>query len=280
MSAVLKPTAIASAIINMPTPIVGNGYLLYECKQGSPEWLQCRAGVITASEFVKARGRMKVARDGKAKGDPTDVCLDYAFQKAIERISRVPLDENYQTWQMKRGHLLEPHARMAHEDRLALKGGSLAEMMVMPAGFMTTPDGIFGCSVDGLVGQHGGAEYKVLASAKKLRKVILDADISDYTDQVQGCMAISGREWWHFGLYCPALKPIGLEFQMTEVQRADDYIDALWKDLLQFANIVSEYEEELRTLGAAAVAEAAEEVRRRLAEEASEDEPANDEAFA
>lgn len=266
--------------IAMPKPIAQDGYLLYECTQGSPEWLAMRAGVVTASEFVKARGRMKVARDGKAKGDPTDVCLDYAFQKSIERISRVPLDENHQTWQMKRGHQMEPHARMAHEDRLARKGGDLASMMVMPAGFMTTPDGLFGCSVDGLVGEHGGAEYKCLASAKKLRKVILDDDISDYLDQVMGCLWISGRDWWHFALYCPALKPIGLEFQMVEVQRDDDYIESLERDLLSFVKIVDEYEEELRTRGAAAVAEAAEEVRRRLSEEVSEQEPVGEDAFA
>lgn len=268
-SAAMSPmeTAIARTVAQ------DHGYILHECKQGSPEWLNARAGVITASEFVKARGRMKVTREGKQKGDPTDAALDYAFQKAIERISRVPLDENHQTWQMKRGHELEPYARMSHEDLLARRGGSLAESVVMSAGFMTTPDGLFGCSVDGLIGEHGGSEYKCLASAKKLRKVIIGQDISDYMDQIQGCLAISGRQWWHFGLYCPALKPIGLEFQMVEVQRDDDYIDALWSDLMAFTKYVDEYEAQLRALGAEAVAEAAEEVRRKLAEPADEHEP-------
>lgn len=251
-----------------PTPIAGAGFLLYECSQGSPEWLACRAGVITASEFKKARGRMKVARDGKAKGDPTDACLDYAFQKAIERISGVPLDENHETWQMKRGHELEPKARMAHEDllqRRAKPGADLLELMIEQAGFMTTPDGKFGCSVDGLIGEHGGSEYKCLAAAAKLRKVILGEDISDYIDQVQGCMWISGRAWWHFGLYCPALEPVGLAFQMTEVQRDDDYITDLERDLLTFDVLVSDYEDRLRTMGAKAQAEAIEAVRRAMA---------------
>lgn len=299
-------------------PIAAAGYLLYECTQGSAEWLQCRAGVVTASEFRKARTKVngltaqqqayvnavrsgrptseamliagykkpptaegvQRAIDGEKVGEWSDVALNYAFQKAIERISHVPLDENHQTWQMKRGHQMEPHARMAHENVLALRGGDLSAMMVMPAGFMTTPDGLFGCSVDGLVGDHGGAEYKCLVSAAKLRKVILFDDISDYIDQVQGCMWISARQWWHFGLYCPALKPVGLEFQMVEVQRDDDYIHALEKDLLEFSTIVDDYEERLRTLGAKAVAEAAEAVRRMLREEVSEDEPANEEAFA
>jgi hypothetical protein len=249
------------------------GYILHECKQGSPDWLNARAGVITASEFNKARARMKVARDGKQKGDFTDAALDYAFQKAIERISRVPLDENHVTWQMKRGHELEPAARICHEDLLARRGGDLSNTMVLEAGFMTTPDGIFGCSVDGLIGEHGGSEYKCLTAAAKLRKVILNDDISDYMDQIQGCMAISGRSWWHFGLYCPALKPVHMEFQMMEVERDDDYIDELWRDLLAFKVVVDGYEQALRLRGAEYIAAAVEEARAKLAEPAAEVEP-------
>jgi hypothetical protein len=294
------------------SPIRRDGFLLYECQQGTPAWLQCRAGCITASEFKKARskvdtltqqqalfvGALRAGKDSKEamaiagyKRAPTsdlidravagekvgrfsDAALDYAFQKAIERICRVPLDENYQTWQMKRGQKLEPHARAAHEDVLERRrkpGASLEDSMVLPAGFMTTEDGVFGCSVDGLIGTVGGAEYKCLASAKRLRKVILDGDISDFLDQIHGCMWISGRDWWHFGLYVPALKPVGLEFQMVEVQRDDEYIDALEADLLEFSVEVNRYEDRLRTMGAKAIEEAAEEVHRSLEREHSEE---------
>lgn len=256
------------------TPVKGDGYLLYECQQGSPEWLQCRAGVITASQFVIARAKLQKKGKYGNVGDPTEAALDLAFQKAIERICRVPLDENFQTWQMKRGQQLEPLARQAHEDVLARKakeGAKLEDMLCETAGFMTTEDGVFGCSVDSLIGQHGGAEYKCLVSAAKLRRVILFNDISDYLDQVQGCMWITGREWWHFGLYCPALKPIGLEFQMIEVQRDDDYITELEDDLIAFNGCVDKYEETLRDMGAKAVEEAAAEVRAKMAAVVSED---------
>jgi hypothetical protein len=128
--------------------------------------------------------------------------------------------------------------------------------------------------VDGMIGEHGGAEYKCLASAKKLRSVILFGDISDYMDQIQGCMWISGRQWWHFGLYCPALKPVGLEFQMIEVQRDDEYIEDLEAGLIKFEKTVCEYEEQLRTMGAKAVEEAAAEVRAMLEQQAQAQEPA------
>lgn len=274
-------TANIAALLQAPRIIAGitpasfPGYLLYECQQGTSEWLQCRAGVVTASDFKKVRETYKVPKE--KLGQPKDSALDVAFQKAIERICQVPLDENNQTWQMKRGHLLEPFARAAHEDLLERRAGTsaaLSDVIVDTAGFMTTPDGIFGCSVDGLIGEQGGAEYKCLVSAKKLRKVILFDDISDYMDQIQGCMWISGRKWWHFGLYCPALKPIGMEFRMMEVERDDDYIDALVADLMKFKGHVDGYEAQLRDMGAAAIAEAAEEVRARLREEPSEAEPA------
>ena len=248
------------------TPIAQAGFLLYECVQGSPEWLQCRAGVITASDFKKARDKYKTPKE--KLGQPKDSALDYCFQKAIERISGVPLDESFQTWQMKRGHELEPLARIAHEDLLAQRNDDLSGAMVNTAGFMTTPDGVFGASVDGLIGDHGGSEYKCLVSSKGLRKVIMLNDISDYMDQVQGCLWISGRQWWHFGLYCPALRPVGLEFQMTEVQRDDDYIEELQADLMKAAKVVDAYEIGLREKGAKFIDAAAAEVRARLEEDA------------
>jgi hypothetical protein len=303
-----------STNIIIPTPIVHAGFLLYECKQGSPEWLAMRAGVITASDFRKARSKVDCltvqqaayvnairggmsksaalsmagykaepksdlvqrALDGEKVGRPSEAALNLAFQKAVERISKVPLDENYQTWHMKRGHELEPFARMAHEDRLFRLPPDRrgAGAMVEAAGFMTTLDGVFGASADGLIQEHGGSEYKCLASAASLRPVIMDDDISVYMDQIQGCMWISGRSWWHFGLYCPALKPVHLEFQMIEVERDDDYIEALETDLIEFNAVVDDYEARLREKGAEAVAEAAEEVRAMLAAEAAATEPA------
>jgi hypothetical protein len=294
------------------TPIKGDGFLLYECQQGTPEWLRCRAGVITASEFKKARHKINGltaqqsayvsalrrgasaadamalagykrppsfdsldrALAGERIGEFSATALNYAFQKAVERICQEPLDDGPVTWQMRHGQKQEPHARAAHEDVLERRrkpGASLEDSMVLPAGFMTTEDGVFGCSVDGLIGTVGGAEYKCLASAKRLRKVILDGDISDFLDQIHGCMWISGRDWWHFGLYVPALKPVGLEFQMVEVQRDDEYIDALEADLLEFSVEVNRYEDRLRTMGAKAIEEAAEEVRRSLEREHSEE---------
>lgn len=209
--------------------------IVVNCEQGSPEWHQARAGCITASMFSVARQRLKT---GPSKGDYSAAAKDYAFRLAIERISGQPLDEGFETWQMRRGHELEPQARAEHEAQTGL--------IVRRAGFVLTDDRMFGASADGLIGHDGGAEYKCLVAPDRLRDVLIGDDLSDFIDQIQGCMWISGRKWWHFGLYCPALAPVGKQFFYRRVERDDEHIDAMEADLVRFSALVREYECELR----------------------------------
>lgn len=209
--------------------------IIIECDQGSPEWHQARAGVITASMFRVARERLKT---GPNKGDFSSAAKDYAFRLAVERIGGQPLDEGFETFAMKRGHELEPEARMEHEVQTGL--------YVERCGFVMTDDKLFGGSADGLIEQDGGSEYKCLISPEELRKVLIDGDISKYYDQVQGCLWLTGRKYWHFCLYCPALKPIGKQLWLREVARDDNYIETMEQDLLQFAELVAHNERVLR----------------------------------
>lgn len=256
--------------------------IIHTAPQGSPEWHQARAGVITGSMFSTARERVRalderqrkyvdliksghsepIARDlagykakpksegieralrGEDVGDYSSAALDYAFRLAVERISGTPLDEGFETWAMKRGHELEPKAREEHEIAIGV--------IVEPAGFVTTDDGKFGASADGFIGQDGGAEYKCLVSPERLRNVILSGDLSEFTDQMQGGMWITGRKWWDFGLYCPALEPIGRQFTHYRIERDDNYIEQLEADLIAFERLVTENEQALRDFKEAA----------------------------
>lgn len=253
---------------------------IYQCAQGSPDWHQARSGCITASMFSTIRakvngltaqqqtyvtamleGRSEAeartlaeykaapradavvrALRGEPVGDWSMTALDYAFKLAVERISGEPLDQGFETWSMRRGHELEPDARMEHEMQTGL--------IVQEAGFVTTDDGAFGCSADGLVGEDGGAEYKCFIAPEKLRSFHIDNDASDVFDQVQGCMWVTGRKWWHIGLYCPALKPAGKQLWWREFKRDDDYIEAMEADLWAFKLLVDGYEQKLRTRAA------------------------------
>lgn len=256
--------------------------IIVRCEQGSPEWHGARAGVITASMFHVARervgglderqqayvdavragkteadamavagykakpraGAIERALAGQKVGDFSAAAKDYAFRLAIERISGTPLDEGFETWAMQRGHELEPAARLAHEVATGV--------VVERAGFVTTDDGVFGASADGLIGADSGSEYKCLVAPDRLRAVHIDGDLSEFIDQIQGCLWITGRKTWHFGLYCPALEPIGREFWHRIVERDDAYIEAMECDLVEFKNYVDALEAQLRATSAKA----------------------------
>ena len=250
--------------------------IIYNCSQGSDEWFANRAGCITASMFKVARSKINTLTDqqriyinaikqglsesealekasykarpkadavakalrGEKVGVFSEQAKNYALKVAIERISGKPLDEGYQTWQARRGNELEPYARMEHEAQTGL--------LVKEVGIVKTDDGVFGASADGFIDDDGGAEYKCFLAPDKLRAIYLDEDISDIIDQVQGCMWITGRKWWHVCLYCPALEVIGKQLWFKEFERDDDYIEQLEADLLEFKFLVDEYEKRLR----------------------------------
>src|SRR5690554_3338736 len=137
-------------------------YRLIECEQGTEEWFRARAGVITASRFRDAVDTLK-------NGQPTAKSISYAAQVAIERISRMPSDEGFTTWQMKRGTNLEPQARMEYE----VQTGNLAS----ESGVALTEDGIFGYSTDGFVGDDGLVEIKCPASPEKILSIWSTGDL-------------------------------------------------------------------------------------------------------
>lgn len=202
-----------------------------ECAQGSDEWHAARVGVITGSEFGTARG---VYKSGKEAGMPNAAAKNYAFKKAIERIGGKLLDDGFENWGMRRGHELEPEARKEHEVQLG--------EVVHRVGFVKTDDGRFGCSLDGMIGhRQGGSEYKCFASPEKLRDIILDGDLSEVMDQVQGGIKIAELEWMDFCLYCPELASAGNTLWHRRIFRDDTYIAALWADLEKFDALICDY---------------------------------------
>lgn len=93
--------------------------------------------------------------------------------------------------------------------KLGRCAGARTSNLVTQVGMVKTDDGAFGASADSFIGEDGGSEYKCFLSPEKLRAFHIDNDASDVIDQVQGCMWITGRKWWHIGMYCPLLKYVG-----------------------------------------------------------------------
>ncbi|WP_454751646.1 lambda exonuclease family protein [Cupriavidus necator] len=198
--------------------------ILIECAQGSPEWLKARAGVITASKFREA---LEVSYKGKANEAPSSKSVLYAAQVAIEIVSGEPVEEGFNSWQMKRGQELEPDARRAYEARTG--------HMASESGVVLTDDRMFGYSTDGLVEDDGLIEIKSLVSAVGVLDMWRTGDLSDYMHQIQGGMWITGRKWCDFIMYAPQLKNVGKELFYRRVQRDDEFIETMEPQLLKFA---------------------------------------------
>ncbi len=208
--------------------------------QGSDEWLQARAGVITASRFSDARAKLtRASKNGKA-GDPSGEAIKYAWTIAMERVSGKPLDDTFVTWQMKRGTELEPQARIAYEGRFPC--------MVEESGLVLTDDRLFGYSTDGFVDDDGMVEIKAPAACDKLGTIWTDPEhaADEYIDQINGGLWITGRKWCDLIVYCPWLESVGKELFVKRITRDENAIEALESDLMDFARLASKYEELLR----------------------------------
>lgn len=251
---------------------------LINCVQGSREWHEARAGVITASMFgeicktvnglndqqqkyvtaimqgksektaldeagYKAAPKAEVvsrALNGEQVGEFSNAAKQYGFKLAIERISGTLLEEDkFETFEMRRGRELEPEARFRHEQEI----GEMVEQI----GFIKTDDGLFGASLDGLIGTDGASEYKCFMSPSSLMPIVLENDISDCVHQVQGVLWLSGRKWTDFCLHCPALAAANKDFIRFRTLRDEEFIAEMETKLLKFNALVCEYETKLRS---------------------------------
>ena len=177
---------------------------IIDCDQGSPEWIEQRLGVPSASMFSKIV---------TTKGTRSTQAESYINQLVAEDLTgeQTPF---YQNEHMARGTELEPHAREAYE---LIKGIKVEEV-----GFCLHDTLSAGCSPDGLVGKDGGLEIKCPAPATHVEYLRGDKLPSRYYQQVMGCLWITGRDWWDFMSYHPTMKPL-----IVRVERDEEYIKAL-----------------------------------------------------
>jgi len=217
-----------------------------ECQQGTPEWSQARAGLITASCVADAISLCSRKSGSRNVGDPTAAAERYAADLAIERISGKPQGEPVKTWVLERGHEMEFAARMIYEAR--------TKAFVTEAGICIDDEGRFGYSSDGLVNNDGLIEIKAPVDSSKIVAMWRTGDVSEYIHQMQCGMWLTGRAWCDFIMYVPDLAVVGKDLFVKRIPRDDAFIDAMAIDLARFARMVDEYETLLRRVGASAVA--------------------------
>ena len=195
---------------------------ILEAEQGTQEWLDARLGRPSASQFYKL-----ITTSGK----PSASADDYISEMIAERITGESEPIYVNEW-MQRGTELEPEARATYE---FIHGVDVKEV-----GFILDDSGEFGCSPDGLVGDDGGVEFKCPAPKNHIAWSRKGVCPSKHYAQVQGCLYITGREWWDFMSYHPDMKPF-----IVRVERNEEFIEKLAE---QISLAVEEIKSEVRNL--------------------------------
>ena len=156
-----------------------------EFAQNSDAWFAARAGVITASE-IKA---LVTATFKVSKGEGVQT---YLAKKAAEWFIQAPLD-TFNNFDVEQGAILEAEARRTY----IFETGEQLEQV----GFISSDDGILGCSPDGFVAGSHGAEIKC-PKAETHAGYLLDGVLPDqYGQQVQFSMYVTGFKKWRFMSY-------------------------------------------------------------------------------
>lgn len=179
---------------------------IFPVVQNTPQWLQARCGVVTASAFSKILT--------PAKGDLSKQMGGYENRIVAERITGDPIDDFGGNVWTERGHELEPEAVAMYE--------MLREADVTHAGFISNDAETVGCSPDGLVNDDGLLEIKCLAP-HTIIGVLLDGESDDgHYPQLQGQLFVTGRKWVDILYYHPKLPPL-----IQRVNRDEEYIRKL-----------------------------------------------------
>jgi len=179
--------------------------------QGSREWIQARLGIPTASQFHRIISSKTMKPSASAGG--------YLYELVAERIIGESLDELVTAY-MERGAALEDEAVKFYELQRNLDTERV--------GFCLRDDGRVGCSPDRLVGGDGGLEIKC-PSAKTHVGYLIGEPQNEYRAQVQGCLWITGRDWWDWLSFHPDMPPALIRFR-----RDEEFIAALDEAMSEF----------------------------------------------
>jgi len=158
-----------------------------EITQNTPEWLDLRCGVFTASPIAA----LLTAKGAIADNETSRNLVN---RIARERMAKRP-DSQFESFDMRRGHEMEPIARDYYHRLIA---------PVHQVGFVTNEiEGIaVGCSPDGLVGEDGGIQIKSRNEANHFKEVLSGEVPAGDMPQIQFELMVTGRAWWDYVSFC------------------------------------------------------------------------------
>lgn len=184
------------------------------CEQGTPEWLDARCGLATASEFNSILTPKKM--------ELSEQSWSYAAQLIAERLTGGvdPWRFEGETADMRRGKAYEPEARAYFS--------FTHDIEVQLVGFCIHDNERWGASPDALIGDWSGLELKCPAPKTQIRWVYDGELPAEHKAQCHGGMVVTGRDNWHFMSYCSGCPPL-----IVELKR-DDYTKRLEEALVAF----------------------------------------------
>jgi putative phage-type endonuclease len=187
-------------------------------EQRTEDWLNARAGHVTASGVKNVRAKIK---SGEAAGRK-----NYRMKLVMERIAQAPINEGYTSAEMQRGIDLEPIARAHYE---AFRG-----VLVTEVGFVLHPTiKGFGASPDGLVGEDGLVEIKCPNISTHIGYWMQDEPPSEYIDQMLAQLACTGRKWCDFVSYDDRVAE-DLRLVVIRFEPKKEEIEQLEKEVIEF----------------------------------------------
>lgn len=176
-------------------------------EQNSLEWLNLRAGKVTASEFGSFLTTDFQLRTGQ-------MVKSYVARKVAELwVGPLP---GFNTLDMDFGKIREEEAIPTFSFETGLQVDRVA--------FITDDAEKIGCSPDGLIGDDSGLEVKC-PTAEVHTKYLLQGEVpSDYIQQIHASMFVTGRKSWKFLSYRRSFPMLILDVQRDEdIQEAIGY---------------------------------------------------------
>lgn len=197
---------------------------IIDVQQGSPEWLQARLGMPTASEFasiITPKTRKPSASQDK-----------YLAKLCAEWFIGEPID-GYTSVFMERGTQMEPQAADSY--------AFARDVECSPVGFCTTDDSKIGCSPDRLVGDDGLLEIKCPGAEAHMRYLLSDGEmVADYWCQAQGELYVTGRAWVDLYSFNPVMPEV-----CVRVEPDEEFQTALHECLMAFVKKLDAAKEKL-----------------------------------
>ena len=185
--------------------------------QQSPEWFAQRCGKATASRISDIVAKTKTGYSASR--------ANYMAQLVVERMTQTVAD-SYSNVAMEWGTENEPFARAAYE----VKTGNTVDQV----GAIDHPRiAMSAASPDGLIGDDGCLEIKCPHTSTHIATLLGEEPVKKYYDQMQWQMACTDRKWCDFVSFDPRM-PSHLQLFVKRIERNDDYIEQLEKEVVQF----------------------------------------------